>query len=296
MLRLRTASLGAAVAILAVACSTKPADNAATADSVSATTGAAAAPTDTARAAPSPAAASADTTARSAAAAPAPATARATKVAPATTSGAADSTRKAKSTSTAKPATTTAKAAAAAKPAAATPSATAAPTSAAPTTAAPATAAPAAAEAQAGSVKVNRFMSYDAAAKRVNLEIIAAFNSQQGGFNFNGGSNGAHTITVPAGWQVQMHVKNVDAIPHSAIIIADQRPLPNAPDTPAIPRAYTSHVNDGLQPQTGADDLSFRASKPGNYLIYCGVPGHGPSGMFIKFVVSESATVPSYQM
>lgn len=290
MLRLRTASLGAAVAILAVACSSKPADNAATADSVSAATGATAAPTDTAIPAPLPAATSADTTARTAAAAPTTATPPVAKAA--TTTTPSTGAKRAAAATTARPATATAKPATTAKPAAA-----AAPsTTAAPTTAAPAAVAPAAAEAQTGSVKVNRFMSYDAAAKRVNLEIIAAFNSQQGGFNFNGGSNGAHTITVPAGWQVQMHVKNVDAIPHSAIIIADQRPLPNAPDTPAIPRAYTSHVNDGLQPQTGADDLSFRASKPGSYLIYCGVPGHGPSGMFIKFVVSESATVPSYQM
>jgi sulfocyanin len=164
-------------------------------------------------------------------------------------------------------------------------------------TTSPAPAASAAAGTAArGPVKVNRFMSYDADAKKVTLEVIAAFNSQQGGFNFNGGSNGSQTITVPAGWSVAMHVKNVDAIPHSAIIILDQRPLPNAPDSPAIPRAYTSHVNDGLQPQNGSDDLSFRASKPGNYLIYCGVPGHGPSGMYIKFVVSESATTPSYSM
>ena len=145
-------------------------------------------------------------------------------------------------------------------------------------------------------VKVNRFMSYNAGAKTVSLEVIAALTSQQGGFNFNGGSNGSQTITIPQGWTVRMHVKNVDAIPHSAIVIADERPLPNAPETPAIPRAYTSHVSDGLAPQNGADDVEFRASKNGTFLIYCGVPGHGPSGMYIKLVVSPDATTPSYTM
>ena len=139
-------------------------------------------------------------------------------------------------------------------------------------------------------------MSYDASAKTVSLEIIAAYNSQRGGFNFNGGSDGAHVITVPQGWTVRMHVKNVDAIPHSAIIILDQKPLPNAPETPAISRAYTSHVSDGLPAQTGQDDVEFRASKAGNYLIFCGVPGHGPSGMYIRFVVSADAAAPSYSM
>ena len=139
-------------------------------------------------------------------------------------------------------------------------------------------------------------MSYDASSKTVSLEIIAAYNSQRGGFNFNGGSDGAHVITVPQGWTVRMHVKNVDAIPHSAIIILDQKPLPNAPETPAISRAYTSHVSDGLPAQTGQDDVEFRASKAGNYLIFCGVPGHGPSGMYIRFVVSADAAAPSYSM
>ena len=148
----------------------------------------------------------------------------------------------------------------------------------------------------AGSVKVNRFMSYNASTKTVSLDVIAALTNQQGGFNFNGGSNGSQTVTIPQGWSVKMHVKNVDAIPHSVIVIADQRPLPNAPDAAAIPRAYSAHVNDGLAPQNGADEVDFRASKAGDFLIYCGVPGHGPSGMFIKLVVSSSATVPAYSM
>jgi len=158
------------------------------------------------------------------------------------------------------------------------------------------TSAAATASSAAGAVKVNRFMSYDAASKTVSLDVIAALTSQQGGFNFNGGSNGSQTITVPQGWSVRMHVKNVDAIPHSAIVIADQHPLPNAPDTPAIPRAYSAHVNDGLAPQNGSDEVDFRVSKAGDFLIYCGVPGHGPSGMFIKLVVSPTAAAPSYSM
>lgn len=144
--------------------------------------------------------------------------------------------------------------------------------------------------------KVNQFLSYDAASKTVNLKVFAAFNSQQGGFNFNGGSNGSQTITVPAGWTVNADVVNKDAIPHSAIVIADQRPIPNAPDKPAIERAYTAHLTDGLAPQNGEDTMNFKAEPAGNYLIACGVPGHAPSGMFIKFVVSATAAAPTYAM
>jgi sulfocyanin len=147
-----------------------------------------------------------------------------------------------------------------------------------------------------GPTKVNDFLSYNAASKTVNLKLFAAYNSQQGGFNFNGGSNGSHTITVPVGWTVNADVINKDAIPHSAIVIADQRPIPNAPDKPAIERAYTSHLTDGLAPQNGEDTMNFKAAPAGNFLIACGVPGHAPSGMFIKFVVSATAAAPTYAM
>jgi len=144
--------------------------------------------------------------------------------------------------------------------------------------------------------KVNQFMSYNAGTKTVNLKVFAAFNSVQGGFNFNGGSAGSQTITVPTGWNVNIDVVNKDAIPHSAIIIADARPIPNAPDKPAIERAYTAHLTDGLPAQNGEDTMNFVApTTPGKYLIACGVPGHAPSGMWINFVVA-AAQVPSYQM
>ncbi len=144
--------------------------------------------------------------------------------------------------------------------------------------------------------KVNSFMSYNASTKTVNIKVFAAYNSVQGGFNFNGGSNGSQTITVPVGWEVNIDVVNKDAIPHSAIIIADAQPLPNAPSQAAIPRAYTAHLTDGLPAQNGEDTMNFPApSTPGSYILACGVPGHATSGMWIKFVVA-AANAPSYQM
>jgi sulfocyanin len=144
--------------------------------------------------------------------------------------------------------------------------------------------------------KVNQFMSYNAATKTVNIKVFAAYNSVQGGFNFNGGSNGSQTITVPTGWHVNIDFINKDAIPHSGIIIAVTNPLPNAPSQAAIPRAYTAHLTDGLPAQNGEDTMNFPApSAPGNYVLACGVPGHAVCGMWIKFVVAAAAA-PSYQM
>ena len=153
------------------------------------------------------------------------------------------------------------------------------------------TAAPAAAS--DSSVKVNEFLSYDPAAKTVSLKLFAAHGSVNGGMNFNGASNGGATITVPVGWSVSWNFTNEDAIPHSAIVLANKMPLPAQPQVPAIPRAYTNDVTGGL-PTNGTDHTTFMASSAGQYVIACGVPGHAPSGMWIRFDVSADAKVPSY--
>jgi len=147
----------------------------------------------------------------------------------------------------------------------------------------------------ADSVAVNKFMWYAPAAQTVHLELNAALGSDNGGMNFNGSSGGGATITVPAGWKVRAHYTNLDAIPHSAIIITEQQPLPAVPQTPAFAGAYTRDLSGGLM--TGqSDDLDFKASPAARYILLCGVPGHGPSGMWIWFVVSADAKVPAYTM
>jgi sulfocyanin len=143
------------------------------------------------------------------------------------------------------------------------------------------------------SVKVNEFLSYDPAAKTVSLKLFAAHGSVNGGMNFNGASNGGSTITIPVGWSVSWNFTNEDAIPHSAIVLANKMPLPAQPQVPAIPRAYTKDVTAGL-PTNGTDQTTFKASPAGQYVIACGVPGHAPSGMWIHLDVSADAKVPSY--
>lgn len=143
------------------------------------------------------------------------------------------------------------------------------------------------------STTVNKYLSYDSADSTVHIKLVAAATGALGGLNFNGGSSGDQTITVPAGWTVDIDFLNEDAIPHSAIVIANQKPLPASPTKAAFPRAYTAHLFDGLSPQTGHDTMHFKADKSGNYLVACGVPGHAVSGMYINFVVSPTASTPT---
>ncbi len=86
---------------------------------------------------------------------------------------------------------------------------------------------------------------------------------------------------------------NKDGTPHSAIVISGEGPIPNSPTAPAIPRAYTNKVLEGL-PQEATDVLRFPVPESGTYRILCGVPGHGLSGMWIWLKVDPLVKQPTF--
>jgi hypothetical protein len=88
-------------------------------------------------------------------------------------------------------------------------------------------------------------------------------------------------------------IKN-GVLPHSAEVIAPQTPPPALPGDPAIPRAFTLKLAQGL-PSEATDDMRFAAQPAGDYMIVCGMPGHGPAGMWIRLRVSGTAKTPELQ-
>jgi hypothetical protein len=149
-----------------------------------------------------------------------------------------------------------------------------------------ASAAPSAAPAAPGSGQ-GQVLQYDAATNTVTFELIA------GPFNFNGYTNGGATLTLPSKANVVITFTNKDGTPHSAEVISGEGPIPNAAGDPAIPRAYTTKVLEGL-PQEATDVMRFPVPESGKYRIFCGVPGHGLSGMWIWMVVDPAAKTPSF--
>src|SRR5438270_11536158 len=137
------------------------------------------------------------------------------------------------------------------------------------------------------------WLSFDAPGKTVRFQLIAGLTGLNGALNFNGFSDGGLTLVVPAGWRTEIDFRNHDGmLPHSAEIIAPQTPLPTQPVAPAIPRAFTPELNDGLGSEA-TDPMRFPAQPAGEYLIFCGVPGHGAAGMWIRLRVSATAAAPT---
>jgi hypothetical protein len=121
----------------------------------------------------------------------------------------------------------------------------------------------------------------------VTFELIA------GPFQFNGFSTGGATLTLPPKANVVMNFVNKDGTPHSAEVISGDGPIPNAGGDPAIPRAYTNKLLEGLA-QEATDVMRFTVPASGTYRIFCGVPGHGLSGMWIWMKVDPAAKTPSF--
>ncbi len=134
---------------------------------------------------------------------------------------------------------------------------------------------------------------WDPATKTVTFELIAGGEGASSPFNFNGYVDGEANLVVPRGVNVVMNFIQRDGTPHSAELIEDKDPMPNIGGQAAIPKAYTSKVAEGL-PQEATDVMRFTAPDSGSYRIFCGVPGHGLSGMWIRFTVDPAAKEPKF--
>ncbi|HSC28885.1 MAG TPA: sulfocyanin-like copper-binding protein, partial [Vicinamibacterales bacterium] len=127
------------------------------------------------------------------------------------------------------------------------------------------------------------WMTVQADAKSVEMDVIAAFNANNSNWNFNGYHDGHMTVVVPEGWRVRIDFSTRDAnVPHSLVVIADpgreNLPAQAGREQTAFSRAYSKSPIPGIS-AGGTDVISFTAKKAGDYLWFCGVPGHGRSGM-----------------
>jgi hypothetical protein len=140
---------------------------------------------------------------------------------------------------------------------------------------------------------VNAYLEFTPSERAAYLDLVAAYDSARGRPTFNGAAEGAATATIPLGWRVVIHFANADTVPHSAIVVDEPDLIPDDAPAAAFAQAFVRRVEDGLPP--GArDDIAFIANREGRFLIFCGVPGHGVQGQWIRLLVSSQAAVPLY--
>ena len=140
------------------------------------------------------------------------------------------------------------------------------------------------------------WMTVDTGAQKVTMDVVAGFNPNNSNWNFNGYYDGDMSVVVPEGWQVEITFTHLDgAVPHSLVVMADPRedklPLQAGREQAAFPRAYSRTPERGISARD-QDVISFKADQTGEFLWFCGVPGHGQSGMWVRFAVTDETETP----
>ena len=143
------------------------------------------------------------------------------------------------------------------------------------------------------------WMVVDSENNLVTFTLTSAYNGNNGSWNYNGFYNGSANLVVPQGWNVNLKFVNPDGnYRHSvAVIKMWDGDVPQEADASlvAIARAYS------LSPAQGClsckEDVKFKAKNRDDYTIgkysaFCGVPGHGGSGMWLGFSVIDGIDTP----
>jgi Sulfocyanin (SoxE) domain len=117
------------------------------------------------------------------------------------------------------------------------------------------------------------FLAVDSHKHRVTITLIASYNGENGGFNFDGYSRFL-MWTVPRGWTVRVVCTNRGPLRHSCAVVKNAGSA-----QPAFRGAATPTPRIGLEGGHTAR-FTFRASKTGVYRFACLVPGHESARMY----------------
>lgn len=143
-----------------------------------------------------------------------------------------------------------------------------------------------------GAMSTPDWMTVDATAQTVTMDIRAGSTDVNNYWNYNGMYAGNGSISVPQGYSVTINFTNADPTqPHSLGIDEAQESWPatfDAPE-PAFDGAMTPDPLVGTAPN-GTASITFVASAAGDYTLVCYVPGHAVAGMHIPFLVTEGGT------
>ena len=128
-------------------------------------------------------------------------------------------------------------------------------------------AAVAAGVALSGKPDPGRFLAVDARRRAVSLTLVAGYDRENQGYNFDGYGRGELLVTVPLGWHVRVSCVNRGGMRHSCAVV----PGPMTA-TAAFRGASVPDPVQGLDPGAQAA-FSFVASRTGSFRLASVVPG-----------------------
>ena len=115
-----------------------------------------------------------------------------------------------------------------------------------------------------------QFLHVDAKQRTAIVTLVAGYNGENNGFNFDGYGRGELLVSIPRGWRVRVTCTNHGSLIHSCAIVPGPMTV-----TPAFPGAASP-----ILPPGSTTKFSFIASRVGTYRIACLVVGHEEARMY----------------
>jgi hypothetical protein len=119
-----------------------------------------------------------------------------------------------------------------------------------------------------------QFLHVEAKKRTAIVALIAGYNGENNGFNFDGYGRGELLVSVPRGWRVQVTCTNHGGMNHSCAVVKGPMTI-----TPAFRGASIPDPVAGI-PRGAKATFSFVASRVGSYRLACLVPGHEAARMW----------------
>lgn len=128
----------------------------------------------------------------------------------------------------------------------------------------------------------------------VELVVVAVFNDENYGMNFNGYAKGQAIYTIPKGWNVEVAFINPGPVPHSLLVVEkDSVKKLQVPEPYFKGAAVPEHLK-GIA--FAKSSFSFVADEAGEFALACGFPAHALNGHWIALEISDEAKVPTLKL
>ena len=113
-----------------------------------------------------------------------------------------------------------------------------------------------------------QFLHVDAKHKIAAVTLVAGYDGENNGFNFDGYGRGELLVSVPQGWRVRVTCSNRAPVPNSCAVVRGPMTI-----TPAFRGASTPNPLQAA-PIGKKVTFTFVASRAGSYRFASLVPGH----------------------
>ena len=138
------------------------------------------------------------------------------------------------------------------------------------------------------------FLRLGSKPKTVSLTVVAVWNDDNYGMNFNGFSKGKAIYVIPKDWTVEVTYINPSPIPHSLIVVEKDDLKKLQVQQPYFKGAAIPDHLKGLS--YGKHTFTFTADEAGDYAFACGFPAHAMNGHWIALEISSDAKAPTLKL